>query len=483
MGASQTPEKQVKPLDGRSGFEKESFTRKSYVSRLRILVLAPFCDPQAVSMPYVAYSNADALARLHDVTLVVGSPVEEKVRRAKGPFRRIEVVRMSSLERIHALSFRWIFGNNFASQALTAFSYPFSLAFEWSAWRQVRRRIFANEFDVVLRILPMSAVLPSPFAFFLRKGPIPFVIGPISGGLPFVEGFSQAENQKEWVSSLRNLYRYLPFARSTYRRASAIIAASSHTYSEFARFRDKLFFVPENGISRSLCCDERRSRELGTKFELIFVGGLIPCKGCDMALRAAAPLLRSGLARFTVLGDGPERARLEQLVRSLGIEKDVFFCGWVSHDEVLLRLRSAEVMVFPSVRDFGAGVVFEALAMGAVPIVADFGGPGDIVHQDVGFKVPLTNETDFVAQIEKILTELIHNQDRLEELRRQGMLYARARLTWESKAQDITSVLKWVLQLGQKPNFPSPKPPADGIGRVSYNNIAESPQVARKGYN
>jgi hypothetical protein len=108
------------------------------VSRLRILVLAPFCDPDAVSMPYVAYSHAAALAQLHDVTLVVGSPVEDKVRRAKGPFRTIEVVRMPWLERIHAWSFRWIFKNNFASQALTAFSYPFSLAFEWRAWRQLR---------------------------------------------------------------------------------------------------------------------------------------------------------------------------------------------------------------------------------------------------------------------------------------------------------------------------------------------------------
>ena len=51
---------------------------------------------------------------------------------------------------------------------------------------------------------------------------------------------------------------------------------------------------------------------------------------------------------------------------------------------------------------------------GAVPVVADFGGPGDIVHPEVGYKVPLTNESDVVAQMEKILTELAHNRDRLE---------------------------------------------------------------------
>lgn len=434
------------------------------MSRLRILVLGPDCNPEQISMPYVTFSHAAALAQLHDVTLAVRAASEEPVRRAKAPFRAIEVVRLPWLDRIYAWSLRWIFRYNFNNQALTASSYPLYLAFERRAWRQLRDRIFAGEFDVVLRVYPMNAVFPSPFAFFLRKGPIPCVIGPLNGGLPYVQGFSQADNQKQWISGLRHLYRFLPFARSTYRNAAAIIVASSQTYAEFAAYPDKLFFVPENGIARSLCFGDTRSSERGAKLELIFVGGLIPCKACDLALRAAAPLLRNDLARFTVVGDGPERDRLEQLARSLGIEKTVSFCGWVSHGEVLMRLRSADVMVFPSVRDFGAGVVFEALAAGAVPVVADFGGPGDIVHPDVGYKVPLTNETDVVAQMEKILTELANNRDRLERLRRQGMAYARERLTWDAKAQATTRVLHWVVRQGPKPDLPPPEALAAGIG-------------------
>lgn len=427
------------------------------MSRLRVLILAPDANPEGVSIPYVTYSHAAALAELHDVSLAIRSTVEDRVRCAKAPFRSIEVVRMPRLERIYAWGFRNIFGSNFASQAVTAFGYPFALAFELYAWRQLRHRISAGEFDVVLRVIPMTAVLPSPFAFFLRNGPIPFVIGPINGGLPFVKGFSQASGQKEWVSNLRGLYRFLPFARSTYRDATAIIAASSQTYAEFASYRDKLFFVPEPGIARSLCKEDSRSRLPGAKLELIFVGGLIPCKACDLGLRAAAPLLRSDLAHFTVAGDGPERKRLEQLVKTLGIEKAVTFCGWISHDEVLNRLRSADVMVFPSVRDFGAGVVFEALATGAVPVVADFGGPGDIVHPEVGYKVPLTNEDEFVAQMENILADLASNRDLLNRLRQQGMSYARERLTWDAKAEATTRILQWAAEQGPKPGFPPPK--------------------------
>ena len=436
------------------------------MTRLRILVLAPDSNPEGVSIPYVTYSHAAALAQLHDVTLVVSSPVEDAVRRAKAPFLTIEVVRMPLLERIYAWSLRGIFKYNYDTQVLTAFGYPFSLAFEWYAWRQLRARIFAGEFDVVLRIMPMTPVMPSPFAFFLRKGPIPFVIGPLNGGLPWPAGFAQLGNQREWISGLRNLYRFLPFARSTYRYATAIIAASSQVCAEFATYRDKVFFVPEPGIAHSLCANDSRAPELGAKLALIFVGGLVPRKACDLALRAAAPLLRSDLARFTIVGDGPERNRLEQLVISLGIEKAVSFCGWVSHKEVLKRLRSADVLVFPSVRDNGAGIVFEALASGAVPVVADFGGPGDIVHPEVGYKVPLTNESDVVAKMERVLMELARDRERLERLRRQGMAYVRECLTWDAKAQSTTRVLNWAVRLGPKPDLPPPKQLATGIGSV-----------------
>ena len=56
------------------------------MSRLRILVLAPGCNPETVSIPFVTYSHAAALAELHDVTLVIATPTEEPVRRGRPPF-------------------------------------------------------------------------------------------------------------------------------------------------------------------------------------------------------------------------------------------------------------------------------------------------------------------------------------------------------------------------------------------------------------
>lgn len=431
-----------------------------------ILILAPDCNPDSICGPLISYSQAEALTNLHDVTLVVRSPSEESVRRRKAPFRAIEVIKLPWLERIYAWTLRWIFKNNFHNQMLTAFGYPFAVAFEWSAWRRMKSRIKAGEFDAVLRLLPITAVLPSPFAFFLRKRPTPFVIGPINGGLPWPEGFSQADNQRQWVSSLRNLYRFLPFARSTYRDAAAILAGSSQTYSEFSAYRDKLFFVPENGVTNALFSDAPRRRENGDKLELIFIGGLVPCKACDLAIRAAAPFLRKGLARFTIVGDGPERSRLQQLAKDLGVEEAVPFCGFLSHAEAMQRLQLADVMLFPSVRDFGAAVVFEALAAGVVPVVADFGGPGDIVRPEIGCKVTLTNESDVVSQMERILADLTQNRERLEQLREQGRKYARESLSWDAKAQTLTRIMHWAMGQGPKPDLPPPKALTASMGSV-----------------
>jgi glycosyltransferase involved in cell wall biosynthesis len=425
---------------------------------LRILLLAPGSNPEGITGALIGYSHAEALARLHAVTLVIRPGTEEAVRRQQPPFHAIEAISLPWLDRIYAWSLHWIFRYNYRSQVLTAFTSVFCLAFEWRAWWQMRTRIWAGDFDVVLRLLPISSVLPSPFAFFLRRGPIPFVIGPINGGLPWPPGFSQADKQKQWISNVRSFYRFLPFARSTYRDAAAIIAGSSQTYTEFAAYREKLFFVPgENGISPPLYTSALHSSPRSDKLELIFVGSLVPYKACDLALRAAAPLLQTGRARFTIVGEGPERDNLEELTRSLGIDKVVSFCGGLSHGETMQRLGAADLLVFPSIHEFGGAVVFKALAMGAVPVVVDFGGPGDIVHPEVGFKVPLTNENDVVSQIERILAKLARDSGLLERLRQQGMRYARECLSWDQKAQIVTQVLHWVVGQGPKPDLLPPK--------------------------
>jgi glycosyltransferase involved in cell wall biosynthesis len=106
--------------------------------------------------------------------------------------------------------------------------------------------------------------------------------------------------------------------------------------------------------------------------------------------------------------------------------------------------------------------------------VVDFGGPGDIVHPEVGYKVALTTENDIVAQIEKILTELAGDRDRLEQLRRQGMAYVRECLTWDAKAERTTRVLNWVSGRASKPDLRPPKTLWHSNYSASFECIAQA---------
>jgi glycosyltransferase involved in cell wall biosynthesis len=97
------------------------------------------------------------------------------------------------------------------------------------------------------------------------------------------------------------------------------------------------------------------------------------------------------------------------------------------------------------------------MAMGAVPVVVDFGGPGDIVYPGVGYRVSLTNESDVVRQIETVLTDLERDRDLLDRLRQRGMRYARESLSWEGKARIMTQILTWAVGQGPKPDLQPPK--------------------------
>lgn len=112
---------------------------------------------------------------------------------------------------------------------------------------------------------------------------------------------------------------------------------------------------------------------------LLVVGRLSPPKGYDDALRALALLRARGLApRLVMVGDGPERDRLQALAAELGVAPQVEFRGALDHDAIVPLYAAAWLLVAPSKvmsngrRDGIPNVVIEALAAG-VPVVGTRG--------------------------------------------------------------------------------------------------------------
>jgi glycosyltransferase involved in cell wall biosynthesis len=107
---------------------------------------------------------------------------------------------------------------------------------------------------------------------------------------------------------------------------------------------------------------------------LIAVGRHVQVKAFEVAIEAVALANRNAgrrLATLELVGDGPERQRLEALAKSLRMEEAVTFSGWVENDQVGKRISDADVLVITSKFDAYGVVVLEALANGRPVLASD----------------------------------------------------------------------------------------------------------------
>ena len=339
--------------------------------------------------------------------------------------------------------------------ALYTLAYPF---FERQVWKKFGERLQRGEFDLVHRLTPLSPTTPSSLAKKCARHGIPFVLGPLNGGLKWPKGFEDIRRkEKEWLSHVRWLYKLMPGYRATRESASAIMIASLSTWDEMpARFHDKCVYIPENGIEAERF-DHPPRHNFARPLRVAYLGRFVPFKGPDMALEAAAPLVRDGKLVLDLIGDGPEMPRLREFVAREKLEAGVKLSGWVEHGKVHQRLSESDVFCFPSIREFGGAVVVEAMALGLVPIVVNYGGPAEIVTDHTGFRVSLGTRAEIVAGLRAVLSRLTADSSALPAMSSRAQQHALAHFTWAAKAKQVLEVYRWVLrQRAVKPDFGRP---------------------------
>lgn len=111
---------------------------------------------------------------------------------------------------------------------------------------------------------------------------------------------------------------------------------------------------------------------------ILYAGRMLELKRIDTLIQGFATVCREGIdARLTLIGDGPHKAALEQLVDQLAMRERVVFSPSIPAGEVGLRMREADVYVLPSNGYEGWGaVVNEAMAEGCATIASEDTGAG-----------------------------------------------------------------------------------------------------------
>ncbi len=115
---------------------------------------------------------------------------------------------------------------------------------------------------------------------------------------------------------------------------------------------------------------------LSTPIKLVTVVRLVPWKGVDGILRALTEIPEAGLI---VIGDGPERPRLETLAQSLGVQDRVYFAGTRNREETLAWMAACDVFVLNSTYEGLPHVVLEAMALGLPVVATAVGGTPEVV--------------------------------------------------------------------------------------------------------
>ena len=191
------------------------------------------------------------------------------------------------------------------------------------------------------------------------------------------------------------------------------------------------------------------------KFRVLTAGRLVPIKGFDLAIRAFNEWRRvsgarcqgsaehgSPSAELVIVGEGPERERLERLARELGLNGQVKFPGWMARESLLKEMAAADVFLFPSLRDGGGLVVVEAMAVGKPVVCLDLAGPGLHVTPECGVKVPAHSPQQAVGDLAGAL-ERLHADPHLR-LRMGQAARERARevYDWDRIAQRISALYR-----------------------------------------
>ncbi len=409
---------------------------------MKILLVIEQCNSDWPSVPLVGYQFFKELNNLAEVTLVTHGRNQAALEQQSIHPKNIVYIHESRLAQTYYQAVPARLPGGMANWPLYhVLTYPIYAEFNAQVYTRYQEAVRHGDYDIVHVMTPMMPRYPVKLIQACRK--TPFLLGPVNGGIPFPKGFQHIANQEfAYFNFFRALGRWLiPGYRQTYRSADQILAGSTYTCNwiqqAFGIEGDRINLLYENGLEPSFFASAPRTLQTDP-LQLLFVGRLVPYKAADMVIEAIVQLTPDDQARvqLTIVGDGPQRPTLEQQVSERSLEAQVNFAGWVPQAQTRDYYQNADVFCFPSIREFGGAVVLEAMASGLPCIVADYGGIGEYVTAETGFKIEPRSRDVLIQGVTQAIQTLLH-QPELYATLSQGALQRAEQFRWQTKAEGL----------------------------------------------
>jgi len=410
------------------------------MKRLKVLLSAYSCEPGRGSEPGVGWNVAREVANYHEVWVLTrpdesGAVIEAELARHPVP-------------NMHFVYFTlpiWADGWRLGSMGAMQLHYYLWQIQAYFVASRLHREI---GFDLIHHVTFVKYSSPS----FLSLLPVPFVWGPVGGGesapKAFWQDFSFRAKAYETVRNLvRSLGEYDPFVHLTARRSAIIRATTEDTAKRLYKMGvNNVQIVPEAGLP------EKEIARLGqytistdAPARFISMGRLLHWKGFHLGLRAFAQADLPD-AEYWLLGDGPERERLQALAEDLGIVHQVKFWSRLPRDETLHKLGECLALVHPSLHDSGGWVCLEAMAAGRPVICLNLGGPAVQVTEETGFKIPAHDPEQAVRDLAEAMVRLVKDSELRRRMGQAGQKLVSENYSWEAKAQRLARLYEEIVE-------------------------------------
>lgn len=402
---------------------------------LKLLLIAPTCDGQDVGEAWVAYQWVRLLAERHQVTLL--TYYKRDARPASSQLRGLRIIQWPEPP---------LLGR---AERLNSMLKPGYFYFYWKARKWIREALARGErFDLAHQPVPVALRYPSPLAGF----DIPYIIGPVGGSLDSPPAFRQEEDTTAWYVQLRRLdrlrLRFDPLLRRTFDRASCVIGIAPYVRDVLKQLTIRRFEVmSDTGIEKLPAPIDRSARRGPVR--LLFVGRLIRTKGARDAIRAMS-LLRDLPLVLDIVGEGSDRAACEELVSQLHLNDRVFFHGRIPRAAVDDFYAAADIFVFPSYREPGGTVIFEAMGFGLPLIVCDRGGPGTATDDGCAIRLHAASPDQYAHDIASAIERLAGDREHRLFLGDQARRRVSEIALWDRKIGQLETIYRRVLQNASK---------------------------------
>jgi glycosyltransferase involved in cell wall biosynthesis len=410
--------------------------------RMKVLISAYACGPHRGSEPGVGWNWVLETAREHDVWVVTSRESEAAI---------AEYVAAHPSPNI-----RWTFHDlgRWLEPSLQSLVWRHLHYYLWqlSVYAVAKRMHRAVGFHVLHHVTIAMYWRPSLLALL----PVPFVWGPVGGGDAAPKALRGTLSGRGWLHEIARAVaqaasEYDPLVRLTARRAALALAATVETADRIGRLGARNVELMESvGLTDAeLAYLGGFPLRSGAPFRVLSVGNLLGLKGFHLGIAAFARLQRvDPTSEYWIVGDGPERRRLERLARSLNVDGKVRFVGRVPRARVFEILQECDVLMHPSLHDSGGFASLEAMTAGRPVVCLDIGGPGMQVTDATGIKVAPGSPEQVEDALARALVRLCTDA----ELRRRMAAAGRERVArqyrWRHKAEALSEWLRRHLTVG-----------------------------------